>query len=67
MIRSFYRQRIRLEDPYEAPDARGLMCQREGCGQTIRFVYSYQGVGVFCSERCAHLTVERQAQERKAV
>lgn len=44
----------RLGDPARY-DLRGLMCQRDGCGKTMQFVYTLADVGAFCSARCREL------------
>jgi hypothetical protein len=49
---------IRNDDKaYDSTDVRGLPCQRPGCREVIRFPVTYQGLGAFCSHRCAELAV----------
>ena len=33
-------------------DLRGHMCDRVGCGKSMRFVHTLAGVGAFCSQAC---------------
>lgn len=52
-------------DRYDCHDVRGLICQREGCGKTIQFPVTYQGLGCFCSHQCAALAVSDKAEHMK--
>lgn len=67
---SYFKDRHRhggkVEDGH---DLRGLMCQREGCGQTMHFVCTLAGIGAFCSDRCRDIAQkehERKAERRTA-
>jgi hypothetical protein len=53
-------------NPYDGHDLRGLICQRPGCGQTMRFVYTLADVGAFCSSACREQMTAEKSERRTA-
>ena len=53
-------------DLYDSHDVRGLPCQWSGCGKTIHYPVTYQGLGCFCSWPCVNAALAHVAQSKKA-